>query len=72
MKAEIEIECESPDLVVRALRPEIGETKKFTVKLEAGNDRLKLSLEAEDVPGLLAGINSYLRLIKTSMDGLEA
>jgi tRNA threonylcarbamoyladenosine modification (KEOPS) complex Pcc1 subunit len=72
MKAEIEIECERPDLVVRALRPEIEETKKFTVKLEAEKDRLKLKLEAEDVPGLLAGINSYLRLIKTSMDGLEA
>ena len=72
MKAEIEIECERPDLVVRALRPEIEETKKFTVKLEAEKDRLKLRLEAEDVPGLLAGINSYLRLIKTSMDGLEA
>lgn len=72
MKAEIEIECESPDTVVKALRPEIEETKKFTVKLEAEKDRLKLMLEAEDVPGLLAGINSYLRLIKTSMDGLEA
>lgn len=72
MKAEIEIECKSPDIVAKALRPEIEETKKFTVKLEAEKDRLKLSLEAEDVPGLLAGINSYLRLIKTSMDGLEA
>ena len=72
MKAEIEIECERPDIVVKALKPETEETKKFTVKLEEGKDRLKLRLEAEDVPGLLAGINSYMRLIKTSIDGLEA
>jgi tRNA threonylcarbamoyladenosine modification (KEOPS) complex Pcc1 subunit len=72
MKAEIEIECERPDIVVKALKPETEETKKFTVKIEAGKDRLKLKLEAEDVSGLLAGINSYMRLIKTSIDGLEA
>jgi tRNA threonylcarbamoyladenosine modification (KEOPS) complex Pcc1 subunit len=72
MKAEIEIECERPDIVVKALGPETEETKKFTVKIEAGKDRLKLKLEAEDVSGLLAGINSYMRLIKTSIDGLEA
>jgi len=72
MKAEIEIECERPDIVVKALVPETEETKKFTVKIEEGKDRLKLKLEAEDVSGLLAGINSYMRLIKTSIDGLEA
>ena len=72
MKAEIEIDCERPDIVVKALTPETEETKKFTVKLEAGKNSLKLKLEAESVPGLLAGINSYMRLIKTSMDGLEA
>jgi len=72
MKAEIEIECERPDIVVKALKLETEETKKFTVKLETEKDRLKLRLEAEDVPGLLAGINSYMRLIKTSIDGLEA
>jgi tRNA threonylcarbamoyladenosine modification (KEOPS) complex Pcc1 subunit len=72
MKAEIEIECERPDIVVKALEPETEETKKFTVKIEECKDRLKLKLEAEDVSGLLAGINSYMRLIKTSIDGLEA
>ncbi len=34
MKAEIEIECERPDIVVKALEPETEGTKKFTVKLE--------------------------------------
>jgi tRNA threonylcarbamoyladenosine modification (KEOPS) complex Pcc1 subunit len=71
MKAGIEIECKRPDIVVRALEPEIEETKKFSVKIEAEKDRIKLKLEAEDISGLLAGINSYMRLIRTSMNGME-
>ena len=71
MKAEIEIECERPDIVVKALEPEIEETKKFKVKLEPEKNKVKLKLEADDIPGLLAGINSYMRLIKTSIDGME-
>jgi tRNA threonylcarbamoyladenosine modification (KEOPS) complex Pcc1 subunit len=71
MKAEIEIECKRPDIVVRALEPETEETKKFSVKIEAEKDRVKLKLEAEDISGLLAGINSYMRLIRTSINGME-
>jgi len=72
MKAEIEIECERPDIVVKALKPEAEETKKFEVKIEAQKDKVMLILEAKDIPGLLAGINSYMRLIKTSINSMEA
>lgn len=71
MRVEIEIECDRPDIVVKALKPETEETKKFGVKIEAEKDSVKLELEAEDISGLLAGINSYLRLIKTSINGME-
>ena len=72
MKAEIEIECKRPDLIVKALEPETEETKKFDIKIRAEKDRIKLELEAKDISGLLAGINSYMRLVKTSIDGMEA
>ena len=71
MKAEIEIECDRPDIVVGALKPEIEETKKFNVKIDAEKNSVKLKIEAEDISGLLAGINSYMRLIKTSLDAME-
>ena len=71
MKAEIEIECERPDIVAKALKPETEETKKFNVEINAEKDRIKLEFESKDIPGLLAGINSYMRLVKTSIDGME-
>ncbi|OGI11635.1 hypothetical protein A3K64_00765 [Candidatus Micrarchaeota archaeon RBG_16_36_9] len=71
MKAEIEIECDRPDIVIKALEPEIEETKKFDVKIEAERDKIKLEFESEDISGLLAGINSYMRLVKTSINGME-
>jgi len=70
MKAEIEIECAKPDIAVKAIKPEAEDTKKFSVKIEPGKDKIKLKIEAEDIAGLLAGINSYVRLIKTSINGM--
>jgi tRNA threonylcarbamoyladenosine modification (KEOPS) complex Pcc1 subunit len=72
MKAEIEIECEKPQTVAKALTPEIDETKKFRVKIEAGKKKILLKVESEDISGLLAGINSYVTLIKTSINAMEA
>ena len=72
MKAEIEIECERPDIVIKALKPDLEETKKFIVKIESYKSKIKLRLEADDISGLLAGINSYMRLVKTSINGMEA
>jgi len=72
MKAEIEIECERPDIVVKALKPDVEDVNKFNVKIEAEKNKVKLKIESKDTSGLLAGINSYIRLIKTSIDSMEA
>jgi len=70
MKAEIEIECKDPDTVIRSLSPDI-EAKKFDVKLENKNDKLILIIESKDITGLLAGVNSYIRLIRTAINTME-
>ena len=70
MKAEIEIECKKPEIAVKALEPETENTKKFTVKIIAEKDKIRLKIESDDIPGLLAGINSYVRLIRTSINGM--
>ena len=71
MKAEIEIECKDPKTVVEALKPDIEDAKKFDVQLEAKENKIKLEIKSEDIPGLLAGINSYIRLIRTSISSME-
>jgi len=71
MKAEIELECRDPETVVKSLKPDEEELKKFKVKLTAEKNKLKLKVEADDIPGLLAGINSYLRLIRVAIDATE-
>jgi tRNA threonylcarbamoyladenosine modification (KEOPS) complex Pcc1 subunit len=71
MKAEIVIGCEKPLIVVKAIEPEIDKTKKFSVKLNAKKDGVLLIVESTDISGLLAGINSYVTLIKTSINAME-
>ncbi len=71
MKAEIEIECKNPEIVIKALKPDVEDAKKFDVKLEADKNKLKLEIEADNISGLLAGINSYMRLIRTSINSME-
>lgn len=71
MRAELEISCSQPELLLATLQPDIIKTDKFTVQLVAGKGCLKLTIAAADIAGLLAGINSYLRLIRTALAAQE-
>jgi len=71
MKAEIEIECKEPEIIIESLKPENKDLKKFDIKLKAEKDKLKLEIEAENISSLLAGINSYMKLIKVATDAME-
>ena len=70
MKAEIEINCKDPDTVIKSINPEI-EAKKFDVKLEDKEEKVILTIESKDITGLLAGINSYMKLIRTAISVKE-
>ena len=51
------------EAVMTALRPEVesAPSKRITVRLEGEGRRVTLTVEAPDVNGLRAAINSYLR-----------
>ena len=68
MKAEIEIECSNPDMIIKSIEPDIDESNKFNIKLEPKENKIEMEVESEDISGLLAGINGYLRSIKTSIN----
>ncbi len=57
--------------MVKALKSDIEDAKKFNVKIEAEEDKIELEIESDNVSGLLAGINSYVRLIRTSINSME-
>jgi len=71
MKAEIELECKETKLIVKSLQPDKEELNKFDVKLTPEKNKLKIGVEAKDIAGLLAGVNSYMRLIKVAIDAME-
>jgi tRNA threonylcarbamoyladenosine modification (KEOPS) complex Pcc1 subunit len=71
LKAEIEIECKEPEIVLRSLEPELEDTRKFSIDLKASNNKLIITIESKSLSGLLAGINSYLRLVKVAKETLE-
>ena len=67
-KAEIEIPCEDPQIVVDSLEPEMENLEKFKTDIKVDDGKIRLLIEAEEISGLLAGINSYIRLIRTSIE----
>jgi tRNA threonylcarbamoyladenosine modification (KEOPS) complex Pcc1 subunit len=71
MRAEIEINCKKPQIVVKSLEPEIEDTKKFKVDISSSKEAVKIRVESDDISGLLAGINSYITLIRTSINSME-
>ncbi|MBU3905099.1 MAG: hypothetical protein KJ906_03050 [Nanoarchaeota archaeon] len=68
MKAKIEIECKEPQKVINSIEPDMDQNEKFEAKLETDDNKIKLTVKSDEISGLLAGINSYLRLIKTTND----
>ena len=44
---------------------------KFKAEIETEKDKIEVKIEAEDISGLLAGVNSYLKLIRTSIEVQE-
>ncbi|MFH1229329.1 MAG: KEOPS complex subunit Pcc1 [Candidatus Aenigmatarchaeota archaeon] len=71
MKAEIELDCRNPELVIKSLKPDTEALNKFDVRLTATKGKLKLRVEANDVSGILAGMNSYMRLIRVAIEATE-
>ena len=70
MIAKIEIECQNPDMIIKSLEPDVDKQEKFNVKLDSNKNKILLTVESKEVSGLLAGINSYTRLIKPAI-GVE-
>ena len=71
MKATIQVECQNPEIVIKALNPELDDSIKFTADVKSDKDKIILTIESDNISGLLAGINSYMRLIRVAKDGME-
>ncbi len=68
VSAELVITTEDADSIVRSIEPDNRDSKRFRVKLNSSNNQIKINVDADDVSALQAAINSYLRLIRTTME----
>lgn len=71
MRAIIEIETKTPENILKSLKPDITESNKFKISLSTEKDKIILNIEAKEIPAMLAGVNSYLRLINTAKEVSE-
>jgi len=71
MKATIEVDCKNPEIIIQSLKPEIDDSIKFGADVKSDNNKVILIIESRNISGLLAGINSYMRLIRVAKDGTE-
>ena len=71
MRAEIEIECEEPETVIKSLEPDVEKINRFEVEFKTDKNKILLIVKSDDLGGLLAGINSYVRLIKAATDAMR-
>ncbi len=49
---------------MKAIEVDSEPTEKFSAKMSAQKNKILLEVEAKDIAGLMAGINSNLKLIK--------
>lgn len=64
-----ELDEKTSEIVAKSLLPESKRIVPRTkVEIENKNNKLVLTIIADDVSALRAGINSYLRWIKTGID----
>jgi len=68
VRAELELECADPQAVIKSILPDVSASERFSAELKAAKKSVKLIVESKDATGLLAGINSYVRLIKTATE----
>ena len=64
MKALIEVECSEPEKILLAIQADAEPTEKFSCDLKSEKEKIILEVESKDISGLMAGINSNLKLIK--------
>ena len=58
------IRTASPDVVFKAVLPEMGDMGRSCASLcQEADGRILLSVEGEDISSLRAAVNSYLRII---------
>ena len=63
-KAVLEFHHPRAEVIERTLKPESAESmSKMSVNISKDGDWLKLDIESQDINGLRAAINSYLRWI---------
>ncbi len=61
-KAELEVRTDHPDVVARALSPELTEKIPRTrVEIEGVDGSVLIRIEADDQTALRAALNSYIR-----------
>ncbi len=66
MKAELEIDVQSPELAKKAIEVEKDESSSLQVNMEIKDDKLGVYVDAESISNLRAGVNTILRLVKTT------
>ena len=70
LKGILEIDCKEPETIIKSLKPEIDDSSKFDVDIKSEKDKIVLTIESEKMSGLLAGINSYMRLIRVAKESI--
>ena len=65
----IKVELKNPNIVLKALKPDVEQTARFEVELQALQKHLNLKIKAKDLNAMRAAVNSYLRLINTIKEG---
>jgi KEOPS complex subunit Pcc1 len=67
--AEIELESDKPEVLFRALAPELeDEINRSRVILDPGQGLLRLRIEGHDLVSLRAALNTWIRLLKIATE----
>ena len=70
----VPLKSKEVDIVYNAVVPEFSSIQddRAKSKITKNENKLELSIEAQDITSLRSAVNSHLRYIKLSLDTLEA
>ncbi|MFP4116737.1 MAG: KEOPS complex subunit Pcc1 [Candidatus Aenigmatarchaeota archaeon] len=70
MRAELELDIKSPELVKKAIEVEDDESSSLDVSMEVNDSCLGVCVDVGNISNLRAGVNTILRLVKTAQKSM--
>ena len=59
---------EGAEAIVNSIQPDSKDSHRFKINIDSEDDKVIIEVEADDVSAAQAALNSYLRLVRSTLE----